>query len=124
MKLSNNVMWESIQVLMNTKETGKLGYACARNLRKLMDGCREYIQVRDQLLQKYGTPDDKGHYTFDKENAAAFSREIVEYAYIDHDVDVMQVDEETFCSGSLTTKEMFTLNWMVKEDKPSGEKEA
>lgn len=119
MKLTNSVMWESIQVLSNTKETGKLGYACARNLRKLMGECREYMEIRDKLLAKYGTPDGTGRYTFEPEKAKEFSKEIIEYAAISHEVDVMQVDEETFCSGSLTTKEMFTLEWMVKEDKTS-----
>lgn len=115
MKLTNSVMWESIQVLSKTNETGKLGYACARNLRKLMGECREYMEVRDKLLQQYGTPDGTGRYSFEPEKAKEFSKALTEFASISHDVDVMQVDEETFCSGGLTTKDMFTLEWMVKE---------
>lgn len=116
MNLTNVEMWESIQVLTNTKETGKLGYACARNLRKLLDGCHEYMQIRDKLLAEYGTTSGNGQYTFEPDKAKAFSKELSEYAAISHDVDVMQVDEETFYSGSLTTKDMFTLHWMVKEE--------
>lgn len=122
MKLTNATMWESIQVLTKIQETGKLGYACARNLRKLMNECREYMEVRDKLLQKYGTSDGTGRYTFEKDQAAVFSKELTEFAAISHDVDVMQVDEETFYSGNLTSKDMFILSWMVV-DKDSNEKE-
>ncbi len=52
MKMTNATMWESIQTLMGTQETGKLGYACARNLRKLMSECKEYMEVRDRLMME------------------------------------------------------------------------
>lgn len=116
MKLSNSVMFESIQTLTTVKETGKLGYACARNLRRLLDACREYMEERDRLLKEYGTDQGGGQYTFEPANARDFSCKLQEFAVIEHEVDVMQVDEEVFCSGNLTTKEMFTLSWMVKEE--------
>ena len=116
MKLTNSVMFESIQTLMGTKETGKLGYACARNLRRLLDACKEYMEVRDRLLKEYGEDQGGGQYTFAPENGKAFAEAIREYAVIEHEVDVYQVTEEVFCSGTLTTKDMFALSWMVKED--------
>lgn len=122
MELTNAVMWESIQVLKDCQEKGKLGYACARNLRKLMEECREYMHIRDRLLDKYGTNDGMGHYTFEGDRAKAFAQELMDYATISHDVDVMLLDEETFYSGSLTAKEMFTLGWMVKEAENKDEK--
>ena len=51
MKMTNAQMWEGIQALSCVKETGKLGYACARNLRRLMDACKEYMEVRDRLMK-------------------------------------------------------------------------
>ena len=115
MKMSNEQMWEGIQALSCVKETGKLGYACARNLRRLMDACKEYIEVRDRLMMEYGTPQGDGRFTFEQNKAQAFAEAIREYATIEHEVDVFQVDEDTFCSGTLTTKEMYALDWMVKE---------
>ena len=115
MKLTNSTMWESIQVLSEAKETGKLGYACARNFRKLMEAAREYMTVRDKLLQKYGEPQDDGRYSFNSESAKNFTTELMEYAPIEHDVDVMTVPEDVFYSGNLTSKDMFALAWMVEE---------
>ena len=115
MKLSNAVMFDSIQALSAVNEKGKLGYACARNLRRLLDACREYMEVRDKFMMEYGTSQGDGRYTFEQDKAQAFAEAIREYAAIEHEVDVFQVDEDTFCSGTLTAKEMYALDWMVKE---------
>ena len=116
MKMTNAKMWEGIQTLSTVDETGKLGYACARNLRKLMDACKEYMEVRDSLMMQYGTDEGNGKYTFDQEKAKEFTNAIQEYAVIEHDVDIFQVSEDVFCSGNLTTKEMYALDWMVKTE--------
>lgn len=113
--MTNAQMWESIQVLSCVKETGKLGYACARNLRKLVDACKEYLNIRDQLLMKYGSSEGGGKFTLEPENVQAFTEALSQYSAIEHDVDLFQVSEDTFCGGTLTTKEMYTLDWMVKE---------
>ena len=113
MKLTNGNMWESIQILTKVNETGKLGYACARNLRKLIDANKEYMEVRDKLLAKYGKPEEQGRYSFEPEQAQKFMEELQEYSNIEHDVDVFQVDEDVFYSGNLTTKELYILAWMV-----------
>lgn len=116
MKMTNAQMWESIQTLTEVKETGKLGYACARNLRKLMDACREYMEIRDRLMMEHGKDEGNGKFTFEPDKARAFTDAIYEYAIIEHEVDVFQVPEDVFCSGTLTTREMYALDWMVKED--------
>ena len=113
MKLTNGNMWESIQILTKVNETGKLGYACARNLRKLIDANKEYMEIRDKLLAKYGKPEGQGRYSFEPEQAQKFMEELQEYSNIEHDVDVFQVDEDIFYSGNLTTKEMYILAWMA-----------
>lgn len=116
MKMTNAQMWEGIQALSGVDETGRLGYACARNLRRLLDACREYMEIRDKLMMEYGEDGGGGKFTFEPENARAFSDAIQEYAAIEHDVDIFQVSEDVFCGGTLTTKEMYALDWMVKED--------
>ena len=114
--MTNAQMWESIQTLSSiNNETGKLGYACARNLRKLMDACKEYMEIRDKLMMEYGTSEGNGKFTFTAEKAQQFTEAIKEYALIEHDVDVYQVSEDVFCSGTLTNKEMYALEWMVEE---------
>ena len=118
MKFTNDEMLRSIMMMRDLHETGKLGYAIARNMRKMTDASKEFMDIREQLLQKYGTDTGDGKYTISSDNAIAFSREISEYSEIEHDVDVFCVDEDTFTSGDLDSQQMYVLEWMVspKED--------
>ena len=114
MLMSNDKIFSSVQVLSGLEEKGKLGYAIARNLRKLNDAGKEYFEKRDELIRKYGKPNGNGgSYTFTEKNAKAFNKELEEYAVIEHEVDVMTVSEEVFCSGTLTSQMMYDLDWMV-----------
>ena len=116
MKLTNDLIYTGIQILQNVSEKGKLGYACARNLRKLRDAGKEFLEKRDELVMKYGTLNEDGTlYMLPKEKVKDFNDELSEYMNIEHEVDIMQVDEETFCSGTLDNKVMYDLYWMVKE---------
>ena len=116
MIMNNKTIWEGIQTLGSVAETGKLGYACARNMRKLMDAGKEFMEVRDRLLQEYGEDAGNGKYNFSPDKAQAFTDAIREYEEIEHDVDVYQVSEDVFMSGNLTSKHMYSLSWMVKEE--------
>lgn len=113
MLLTNGKMLESLGILANIEEPGKLGYACARNRRILLTECKEFMDKRDELLRKYGKDKGNGQYELPAENAAAFVGELKEYSDLEFDVDVMTIPEDVFCGGKLTAKEMFILDWMV-----------
>ncbi len=115
MILNNAKMMESLVVLVQAEETGMLGYAIARNRQKLADEVREYSAKRDELLKKYGEDMGDGKFNLDPKNAAAFLDELRPYSELEADVSVMQVAPEVFCGGSLTSSQMFTLGWMVKD---------
>ena len=114
MKMTNDKIFASVQVLSQLDEKGKLGYAIARNLRKLNDAGKEYFEKRDELIQKYGKPINGGNnFSFSEKNAKAFNKELEEYAMIEHEVDVMTVSEDIFCGGGLNNQDMYALDWMV-----------
>lgn len=116
MKLTNSEIFESIMVLRNVHEEGKLGYSCARNLRKLSEEAKEFFEIREKLLQKYGTLGENDNYMIEKDKIDSYNKELSEFSEIEIDVDVHQVDEDVFCSGKLDTQQMYTLDWMVKRD--------
>ena len=114
MLMTNDKIFSSVQVLSGLEEKGKLGYAIARNLRKLNDAGKEYFEKRDELIQKYGKPNaDHNSFSFTEKNAKAFNKELEEYAEIEHEVDVMTVSEDVFCSGDMSSQAMYALEWMV-----------
>lgn len=115
MILNNAQMLESVVVLSQVEEKGMLGYAIARNRQKLIPEIQEYSKKRDELLKEYGTDIGNGQFQLQPENAARFYEALQPYSDLTADVPVMQISPEVFCSGNLTSSQMFTLDWMVKD---------
>lgn len=115
MILTNAQMYDSLQVLAHAEERGVLGFAIARNRRKLGEELREFMAKRDELLAEHGTEDGPGTYKLTPEAAQAFSTAIRPYAEMTADVAVYQITAEEFCRGGLTSSQMLILDWMVKE---------
>lgn len=115
MILSNAQMYESALVLSQAEEKGVLGFAIAQNRRKLAEEVKEYAAKRDELLREYGTDEGDGRFTITAEKVPAFSAALRPFAEMTTDVNVRQVTEADFCSGSLTSSQMLVLAWMVKE---------
>lgn len=113
MKLTNEKMYESASVMSGLEETGLLGYAIAKNRRKLLEELKEYDAKRSEIVSKYGI--SRGDGTFAIGDMAKFREELEPYATLESDVDVMTVPVEVFTSGGLTSQQMFALDWMVKE---------
>ena len=115
MKMTNAQMYDSLAVLATAEEKGILGFAIAQNRRKLSEEVREYAAKRDELLREYGTEEGDGRFTIAADKVPAFSAALRPYAEMATDVNVRQVSEADFCSGSLTSSQMLALDWMVKE---------
>ena len=115
MKITNAEAYGSFGVLQELKEKGVLGFAVAKNMRKLADELVEYDARRNEAIQKYGAQMGDGRFSFTPENAEQFGMEMSEYDSIKFDFEPMRVSEEVFCSGSLTSDQMYALMWMVEE---------
>lgn len=116
MIFTNKELFESVELLSKAEEKGMLGYAIARNLKKMLDEVQTYSAKRDELLKEFGTDAGNGSFTLTREKAAAFFEALRPFSELTVDVPVMQIDPETFYSGNLTSPMMFTLSWMVKHD--------
>ena len=116
MILSNAQMFDSLLVLNQVEEKGVLGFAIAQNRRKLAEEVKEYAAKRDELLREYGKDEGDGKFSLTAEAIPAFSAALRPYAEMTADVAVRQVSVEDFCSGTLTSSQMYVLDWMVKEE--------
>lgn len=120
MILTNEKMFNSVAVLAQAEEKGMLGYAIARNRQKLIPEIQEYAKKRDELIAEYGTDLGNGQFQLLPENAAKFYEALRPYSELTVDVPVMQVTPDVFCGGNLTSSQMFTLDWMVKDTTEGG----
>ncbi len=113
-KMTNLEMEHNIEVLSSLNETGRLGYAVARNLRLLKDNATEYLETKASAIREYGTLDEeKGVIAIDN---ALLNDMLKDIRFISHEFDAFQVDEETFVNGSMTSQQMELLLWMVHEE--------
>ena len=115
MVFTNEEAMTSLLVLSQLEEKGMLGYAIARNRQKLADEVQQYSAKRDDLLKEYGKDKGNGQFELERINAARFYEALRPYSELTFEVPVMQITPEVFCSGNLTSSQMFVLNWMVKD---------
>lgn len=119
MKITNIDMSIHLNSLnsISSKVTGKLGYAVARNIRKLSNELIEFENIRQEHIRKYGKENEDGDYVIkkDTEEFNKFVADMSEFANIAHDVDIFMIDDEDLIKSSLTADEMMMLDFMIKE---------
>lgn len=119
MKITNVQMAQyltSLQSISN-KVKGKLGYAVARNIRKISNELTEYNNIRDEYICKYGTKNENGEYVIHQNTEAfnLFLTDMQEFACISHDVDIYTVDAEEFEKSDLTAEEIINVDFIINE---------
>lgn len=118
MKLTNQKMDDCYNALNNISErtTGRLGYAIARNLRKLSEELVEYQSLKDKAICKYGQEAD-GTYSIQigSEAFENYINEMKEYMNIEHDVQIFTVTEDEVLSSDLNAKEMLAIDFMIQD---------
>lgn len=122
MTFANAELEQAVSVMSQLNETSpRLAYAIAKNMRKMKDEVQDYVTVKDQALNQYGTALTKdgqptGQYELRGENLIKYREALGDLPNETIDVDVYQVDEDTFLSGSMNSKQMESLLWMVREN--------
>lgn len=115
MKFTNKKAYDSYMDMVGLKETGRLGFAIAKNLRKFEAELQEYFAVRGKLIGELCEPTGDGRFSITQRYIDA----LAEYDGIVCDIPVMTVDADTFCSGGLTSQDMYVLDWMVNDEEGS-----
>lgn len=120
MKLTNIEMSNYLSYLNKVadKTKGKLAYAIARNIRKISNESYEFEQIRENLINKYGTPNEEGisSIKIDSDAYKSFVEEITEYMNIEHEVDIYKIDPEIIFNSELTAKEIVWLDFMIEDE--------
>lgn len=103
---------------ISSKVTGKLGFAVAKNMRRLSDECQDFIKIKDDLICKYGTVNEDGNITVQQnsESYGKFIEELKVYTDLQCDVDIYTVDEKELWESNLNADEMLMIEFMVKEN--------
>lgn len=113
-------MLDNLQPVLSQK--GKVGYAAARNTRKIKEALTEYVEKESELFEKYGTPEknENGEETgriiinANDPKCREFVEEITPLANIEHEVEIMKLSYEEVMDV-LTGDEMLAIEWMLED---------
>lgn len=124
MKCKNIEMEQMIAALeKHLSRTDIIGYAAARNTRILREECFEYMQRREQLIEKYGEPetDEDGDQTGRKQIRIgsdafnAYASEIEEWALIEHEPKLFRIPVSK-ALDAISGNELLEIEWMFDWD--------
>lgn len=120
MKLTNQTMDEYLRALqaISDKVTGKFAYAVARNMRKLSNELIEYRTIKDDTIRKFGEDNGQGSFQImiGSDAFKKYFEEMKQYNDIEHDVQLMQIEQADLLNSSLNANEILSVDFMVKED--------
>lgn len=109
MKTTNGKAFEILVTLAALQETGRLGYAIAKQRRIIETELKEFIDIRNRAIMAHMT-DGK----MSEDGAAAANAEIADVIDMPCEFAVYSVPEEVFTSGGLTAPQMYQLDFMVE----------
>lgn len=109
MKTTNGQAFGILSVLTEAKETGKLGYALAKQRRLVETELKEFIDIRNKAIQE-NVADGK----LTEAGAAKANATIAEIIDLPCEFPVYMISEDVFTSGGLTSEQMYTLDFMVE----------
>lgn len=107
--MTNGEAYQALVTLSECKETGRLGYALAKQRRLIETEIKEFIDLRNKAIS-----DHLEDGTMTEEGAAAANAEIAEYIDLPCEVRIVSVPEDVFTSGGLTSDQMYILDFMVE----------
>lgn len=123
MTFTNADILEKISILEHFLDRSDIvGYAAARNTRKLRNEIVEYEKFRNNLIKEYGTPevDENGNETGrfmvmpNSKDFVMVSAKMDELDKIEHNVDIMTIQYEDII-GKLTGSEILSIDWMLED---------
>lgn len=122
--LKNAVMMDMLtQLKPLLSHRDKIGYAAARNHRRLAECLTEYERFRNGLIEKYGEHEKDENdrelpeisLSVNSPNFKMFLDEIAPYNEMEHEVEIMTLPYSD-AIGVLTGEEILAVDWMLVDE--------
>lgn len=104
----------SLKLLLDRRD--KIGYYAARNYRIMSDSLTEYYEIKNNLIMKYGEPDEKSGTSINvnSESFNTFINELSPFCEIEHEVDIMTAKYDEVID-ILSGEEILAIDWMLED---------
>ena len=125
MKLTNNVIVNSIEALKNLscKELDvKTSFKIAKNIKVIDEISNIFVEEKRKLVSKYGTKDkegnlkvdDNGVAEIDKDNLEEWNRSYAELLEIENDIDIEKIKLSDL-DIRVSPQELLAIEYMIEE---------
>ena len=96
---------------------GVTGFVLNHNYKEIFEKIKEYLDLRNIVIQKYGEMTDDGTYEItDEEQLQKADKELSDYGSLKVSVDIVKIPEEKTVESNLTAAQLMSLSWMIKSN--------
>ena len=96
---------------------GVTGFVLNHNYKEIFEKIKEYLDLRNTVIQKYGEEMEDGTYEIiDKENLEKANKELEDYGSLKISIDIVKIPEEKTVESNLTAAQLMSLSWMIKSN--------
>ena len=116
MKMTRYALLNGMEVLNKFSfVNGELGYAVAKTKANMKDCFKEFADIRQKILEKYGQQDEKGEWYVDEnsESYADYTKEIFETVDQVIEVEISTVPKDVFRNSDIYNPNCTTLDYEV-----------
>ena len=127
----NTQYFETIEKIHSSDQLSVMdAYRINRLVKKLNELNTEYRELKNKLLEQFGTPGEEGQFKIESENKEPFMKEFQELLSIEHDLETEKLAfpnkiEDGISSADLNMMEMFfDLSGLDEKEKSKDEPES
>ena len=96
---------------------GVTGFVLNHNYKEIFEKIKEYLDLRNTVIQKYGEEMEDGTYEIiDKEHLEKANKELEDYGSLKISIDIVKIPEEKTVESNLTAAQLMSLSWMIKSN--------
>lgn len=96
---------------------GVTGFVLKHNYQAIYTKIQPYMELRNQVIMKYGELAEDGEYhIIDEEQLAKANAELKDYDDLTMSVDIIKLPEEKTVDSNLTAAQLMALTWMIKSN--------
>lgn len=96
---------------------GITGFVLNHNYKEIFEKTKEYLDLRNTVIKKYGEVTDDGTYEIiDDEQLEKANAELADYGELKVSVDIIKIPEEKTVESNLTAAQLMSLSWMIKSN--------
>lgn len=93
---------------------GITAFVLNHNYKAMYDKLTPYMEVRNNIIMKYGELQDDGTYNIeDSEKLENANSELQDYAELKISIDIIKIPEVKMADSNLTANQMMSLSWMT-----------